>query len=251
MKRLAVALLTALLGMALVSGLFAVRGVAHAASSNASALAAAKASLSKSPYATSKGNKIAVAAATMSYSRAAYQSQGATGTKAYLAICKKYLGSYYAKNKKQMQCNVPVAAAVRFSGVDKKFPTTNQGMYSYMKNSKKWKCLGNYKTKAKNLKPGDILIRIGGTTSYIGKNGSKHKASTNHACVYVGKNVSASVYKKTLKGTKADKGNPGSKRVFVSAHTSSKNPSKRSAACLETASQAYADNRLIVFRYVG
>lgn len=202
-------------------------------------------------HASTVGNQIAKAAASVSYSQATYKGEG-TGTKAYLKACKTLLGSYYAKNEKQMQCNVPVAVAVRLSGADDDFPTTNAKMYRFLKESSDWKCLGNYNGKTSSLKPGDILIRIGGTTTYTDKKtGKKVKAATNHACVYVGKKIATSIYKSTLKGTDADKGTPGKNRVFVSAHVSKKNAAKRSAACLETANQAYADYRMLVFRYVG
>jgi len=201
--------------------------------------------------ASAKGNEIAKVAASFSYSRTVYVGQG-QGTKFYLFICKGLAkNGYYAKNKKQMQCNVPVALAVKYSGVDAKFPTTNTDMYKYMKKSKKWKCLGNYNGKTSSLKPGDILIRIGGVTSYIDKDGKKHKAETNHACLYVGKRIANLIYKSDLKGSDADKGKPGSSRVFVSAHTSKRNAAKRSAACLETAGAAYANKKMIVFRFVG
>ncbi len=200
-------------------------------------------------HASAQGDAIAKAAASISYSKVTYQSKG-TGTKAYLAACKKYMGSYYTKNKKQMQCNVPVATSVRKSGVDSEFAQTNATIYKYMKNSKDWTCLGNYTGKTSMLQPGDILIRIAGTTSYK-KNGKTYKAATSHTCVYVGAKIASSVYNSSLKGTDADKGAPGSSRVFVSAHKSTKNSAKRSAACLETAKQAYADTRMIVFRYTG
>ena len=200
-------------------------------------------------HASSQGDAIAKSAASISYSKQTYQSKG-TGTKAYMAACKKYMGSYYAKNKKQMQCNVPVATSVRMSGVDSKFAQTNASIYKYLKNSKNWTCLGNYTGKTSMLQPGDILIRIEGTTTYK-KNGKTYKAATSHTCVYVGEKIATSVYNSQLKGTDADKGAPGSSRVFVSAHKSTKNSAKRSAACLETAKQAYADTRMIVFRYTG
>ena len=252
-KRSSIAVTAALVVMALCLSLFTAYGQAFASSN--SSLTAGQ---TPTTTTTSKGSKtdiakkqekIAKAAAKISYSRAVYQGQG-QGTKAYLSTCKKRLGSYYTSNSKQMQCNVPVAAAVRASGIDKKFPTTNDGMYNYMKKSKQWKCLGNYKTSVTSLKPGDVLIRIKYKTAYT-KNGAWLWATTNHACVYVGKKIAKSVYKKNLKGTDADVGAPGSKRVFVSAHRSYNNASKRSAACLETAKQAYADCKMLVFRYVG
>lgn len=250
-KRSIVAIVAAFLSMTIGAGLFAANDVAYAATTTGKTLAAAKAAVSKSDHATTEGNKMALAAAAVSYSRAVYRYEG-TGTRAYLAVCKKYLGSYYAQNNKQMQCNVPVAAAVRFSGVDRAFPTTCQGMYDYMNSSEKWKRLkGTYKGKTSSLKPGDVLIRIGGVTTYVDEYGARRTASTNHACMYVGKDIASSVYKKFLKGTEADKGKPGSTRVFVSAHLSSNDASRRSASCMETASQAYADRRMVVFRYVG
>ena len=250
-KRSMVAIIAVLLSVAMGMCLFAASVSAYAATSTSKTLVAAQTAVSKSDYATTNGNKMALAAAAISYSRVVYKGEG-TGTRRYLAVCKKYLGTYYVNDEKQMQCNVPVAAAVRFSGIDKKFPTTCQGMYDYMKSSKKWKRLkGTYNGETSSLKPGDVLIRIGGTTAYVDKNGVKRKASTNHACMYIGKAISSSVYKKFLKGTEADRGNPGYKRVFVSAHTSKNNPAKRSASCMETASQAYADYKMIVFRYVG
>ena len=199
-------------------------------------------------YASKAGNKIAKTAASFSYTRQCYQSDGYTGTKAYFAACKK-LGTYYTKNKKQMQCNVPVAAAVRLSGVDPKFPTGNSEMYYYMKKSDDWECLGNFNTDESTLQPGDILIRIAGVTKYHSKYGGIKKAETNHACVYIGKKIVKSTYKNKLKGTDADVGRPWSVRTFVSAHTSKNQPSKRSAACLEKRKQAFADYRLIVFRH--
>lgn len=194
------------------------------------------------------GLAIAMLAASISYSHVVYQGEG-TGTKYYMKLCKALRSNgYYAKNSKQMQCNVPIAVSVRASGVDKKFPTTNKEIYQYMLKSSKWKCLGNYTKNESMLQPGDILIRIVGVTKYDG--GSK-TAATNHACIYVGKKIVDSVYRTKLKGTDADKGKPVSGAVFVSAHTSLKNKAKRSAACLEKASQAYADSRMIVFRYAG
>ena len=202
-------------------------------------------------YASSSGNKIAKAAASISYSRTVYRGEG-VGTEAYFSACRALASNgYYTKKEKQMQCNVPVAAAVRISGVDPNFPTTNTGMYSYMLKSKDWECLGNYSDNEADLQPGDILIRIAGKTKFISnKDGKTHKAETNHACVFIGKSIAKKIYKKKLKGTDADKGNPGSKRTFVSAHTSKKKPKTRSAACMETALAAYADHRLIVFRHV-
>ena len=201
--------------------------------------------------ASAKGNEIAKMAVSISYSHTVYINEG-KGTKLYMLLCKGLAkNGYYAKNLKQMQCNVPVALAVKYTIQDAKFPTGNKEMYNYMKKSKKWKCLGNYNGKASSLKPGDILIRIGGVTSYIGKDGKTHKAETNHACLYVGKKIANLIYKRDLKGTDADKGKPGKSRIFVSAHTSRRNAAKRSAACLEKASAAYADRRMIVFRYAG
>ena len=199
-------------------------------------------------YASTAGNKIAKTAASFSYTRQVYVGDGYSGTKAYMASCKK-LGTYYTKNKKQMQCNVPVAAAVRLSGVDPDFPTGNSEMYYYMKKSSDWECLGNFNTDESTLQPGDILIRIAGVTKFHSKYGGIKKADTNHACVYVGQKIVKSIYKKKLKGTDADVGRPKSIRTFVSAHTSKSQPSKRSAACLEKRKQAFADYRLIVFRH--
>ena len=194
--------------------------------------------------ATNDGEAIAFIAAQLCYSRHTTKSDGHTGTKFYMRMCNT-LGSYYTKNEKQMQCNVPVALAVKASGTDEKFPNGNKEMYYYMQKSSKWKCLGNYNNKTSMLKPGDILIRIGGVTvSRAGKT-----ASNNHACIYIGKAIADSTYKNLLKGTDADMGAPTG--VFVSAHVSNKNPAKRSAACIETASQAFADGAMIVFRYVG
>lgn len=251
-KRSLIALMAAFLGMALGLGLFVAQGDAYAATEKGDTLTAGQTTVTKkAKKTTTKGEKIAKKAASFSYSRAVYQGQG-VGTEAYYKACLKLGGKgYYVKNKKQMQCNVPVAAAVRGSGVDKSFPKGNPEIYAYMKRSKNWKCLGHYKTEVTKLKPGDILIRIGGVTTYTGKDGAKHTASSNHACIYIGKDIATSIYKKKLKGTDADVGKPGSKRVFVSAHTSRQNASKRSASCLETAKEAYADCRMYVFRYKG
>ena len=265
-KRTVAMMLAVLLGFSLGLGLFSARDDAYAASSKTgdlvvakistrvtaqkSILAAAKAEVKKNPNSTTRARKIAVAAATMSYSRATYQGEG-TGTKTYFAILKKYLTWYYWHNKKQMQCNVPVCASVRFSGAAKDYPMYNVDMYNYMKKSKKWKCLGNYSGKESSLKPGDVLARIAGTTTYRDRYGNKRYATVHHTCIYVGKKIASSVYKRALKGTDADKGKPGSKRTFVSAHTSSANPAKRSASCLEKASEAFADGQMLIFRYVG
>ena len=201
-------------------------------------------------YASNAGKKIARTAASFSYSRKVCQGDG-TGTEAYMTACKKIAkNGYYTKNKNQMQCNVPVAAAVRVSGVDPNFPTGNSEMYNYMKKSEDWICLGNYNKDEAMLEPGDILIRIAGVTKYHSKYGGINKAETNHACVYVGKKIAKRIYRKKLKGTDADVGRPGNARTFVSAHTSKKDPKYRSAACLEKPVQAYADYRLIVFRHV-
>lgn len=250
MSRTAIAMLT---GTALVMGTVAVSGTAYAAYSadvQAKTLAPTEtAQLETASAKTSNGVKMATQAARISYSRTVFKGQG-TGTKAYMKVCKKLTrDGYYAKNGNQMKCNVPVAAAVRSSGVDKKFPLTTEGQYTYMKSSKKWKCLGNYKGKESALKPGDVLIRIGGKTKYVGKDGYKYTASTNHACMYIGKSIASKVYKKNLKGTDADMGKPGAKRTFVSAHMSRQNPSRRSAACMENASAAYADIKMLVFRH--
>lgn len=200
--------------------------------------------------ASTGGDKIATSAASISYSRTVYKANG-TGTEAYMKACAK-LGSYYTKNLKQMQCNVPVTAAVKLAGVDKKFPNTCADMYKYMNSSSNWENLGNYTGDTSMLQPGDVLIRVKGTTTYKDKKtGKTTKAATSHACVYVGKSIVSSVYKSTLKGTDADVGSPGSTRIFVSAHTSVNNSAKRTAACLQTASAAYADYRMIVFRFVG
>ena len=195
-----------------------------------------------------KADKIAMAGAKISYSRMTYKKDG-VGTKAYFKACLK-LGKYYVTNQKQMQCNVPVAAAVRISGVDKKFPTTIAQMYDYMMASKKWKRVGNFNGETSSLKPGDVLIRVNGVTTYR-QNGVKRVSTTRHVCLYVGSKIANSAYKKYLKGTDADRGKPGSSRVFVNARTALNQPSLRRAACLESRKEACADSRLIVFRFVG
>ena len=206
--------------------------------------------------ASQAGIAIAAQAVKISYSRTVYQAQG-KGTKHYLSVAKTLAkNDYYIKNKNQLRCNVPVACAVRGSGVDKSFPTSLLPMYTYMKKSAKWKCLGNFSGREGALQPGDVLIRIGtdkgkaNATTYK-KNGVTYTNKTSHACIYVGKQMAQSGYTLALKGTDADKGKPATNATFVSGHTSKKNAAKRSAACLESAKAAYGDFKMLVFRYVG
>ena len=203
----------------------------------------------KAAKVTAARKKIATASARLAYSRLTTRSSG-TGTKYYQKMVKRNLSSYYNNTLKRMQCNVPVVTAVRSSGIDKKFPTTIPEMYKYMKKSKKWTCLGNYNGKTSSLLPGDVLLRVAGVTTYK-VNGVKRAVSTNHTCLYVGKKIAKSVYKKYLKGSDADKGSVGSSRVFVNARMGLGAPSQRRAACLESQKQVCADSRLLVFRYVG
>ena len=241
---IAVSLLVVLLSLALCAPSQAFASLAVGANPNAESVG----TKISTAAAKSAGYRMAVAGAKISYSRLTLNKDG-VGTRAYFKACKTLSKSgYYVKNQKQMQCNVPVAAAVRTSGVDKKFPTTCAGMYNCMKKSKQWKYLGHYNGKISSLKPGDILVRVKGVTTYT-QNGVKVKAAGNHICMYVGKNIAKMVYAKYLKGTDADKGNPGSSRVFVNARQAPNDLPQRRAACLEMGRTASADSRMLVFRH--
>ena len=119
-------------------------------------------------------------------------------------------------------CDATVSTICKYSGYDKKMPGGLASQRNYLgwnssthkptgkgTSNGRWVGICRYSSdleKQGKLLPGDIVFRNG------------------HICMYVGKSIAQEIYKKNLKGTKADKGKPGSSQTWVSGHFSFKGP---------------------------
>ena len=119
-------------------------------------------------------------------------------------------------------CDATVSTICKYSGYDKKMPGGLASQRNYLgwnssthkptgkgKSNGRWVGICRYTKnleKQGKLLPGDIVFRNG------------------HVCMYVGKSIAQEIYKTNLKGTKADRGKPGSTQTWVSGHFSFKGP---------------------------
>ena len=109
-------------------------------------------------------------------------------------------------------CDRGVATAVVLSGFDDDFPRScgslTWGQWKHLNSSSRWENLGRWSGNESDLEPGDILIRV---------TGSSPKAKSDHVCMYVGHDIIMEVYENVLKGTDADVGEPDAKAAWVSS----------------------------------
>ena len=186
-----------------------------------------------------KQNAIATAAAKYAYSQPVYYNHKTAnkGTALYQRLCNAIFPGF-----EKLSCDRGVACAARWTGADESYPSGTPAQYKHLKKSSNWTFLGRWSGNEADLQPGDVLIR----TKNMAEKSTKLK--TNHTCVYIGKSIAQSVYKRYLKETDADKGIPAEDATFVSAHRSRDNRNNATAACIGSAKFAHADQRMVVFR---
>ena len=108
-------------------------------------------------------------------------------TKEYVNARKTLIAGKSNDGGEYASCDIAVAVAVRYSGLDKSMEyNTTPKQWEYLKKSNKWKRIGDWVRGSNTigLQPGDILISSGHMSMYVGNETVKKKYPNSKAIIY-------------------------------------------------------------------